>query len=155
MAEAQKLCGIKLGKQDASIRVQLARKLAAGEQVRFTLTLMDPSRNEALVALAEATLAAGNDQAELAVQSVDQGLALAYTADGFAKVQLDWKESVSGPIDATAQLAIAGKPYAFPQQRFGLNPPPPPPPPPPLPPPPPPPPPITWMLGMDRLAFGS
>src|SRR5438874_1115091 len=130
MAEPQKLSGILLGQQDATVRIKLERKLAQGEQVTFTLALLDPWRDKELVAIAEASLGQGGDEAELPVQRLKDGLVLAYAGDGFAKILLRWKESVSSSAAGTAQLAIAAKPYAFPRSRFVLSPPPPPPPPP-------------------------
>src|SRR5690349_20510724 len=140
MADVQKLCGIRLGRKDARIKINLARKLRDGESVAFQLWLTDPSRNENLVAIAGGSLGKDGQSLDLAVQNSNAGLFIAYTTDGFAKLKLLWKESLQDSIDGTAQFSLDGSAYVFPAMSFVLHPPPPPIPAPPLPPPPPPPP---------------
>jgi hypothetical protein len=146
MAEFQNLCGIRLGRRDAKITVNLARKLNDGETVTFRLWLADPSRNDNLVAVASGALGKDGQSLDLAVQDAKAGLSIAYTTSGFAKLRLVWQETVSELTKGTAQLSIVGSTYVFPRMEFMLRPPPPPPPIPA-----PTPQDVSWIIGNDRL----
>jgi hypothetical protein len=146
MPDPQKFCSIRLGSADAVIRVRLARALGDGESITLTLILQDLLRLEELIAVSEATIGPGGQQAELTVQSEAKGLAIAYSIEGFARAALRWRGAFSGSIDATAQFALVGAAHPFPQLAFTFSkviaPPPAPPPTPFVP--------HAWILGRGR-----
>jgi hypothetical protein len=115
MADPQKFCAVRLGADDAMIRLRLSRVLAAGESATFTLTLEDMFRHDPMMAISEATLGPGGQEVDLAIQSAATGLALAYSIEGFARVVLRWRATFINATTATAQFVLSNASHSFPR----------------------------------------
>lgn len=120
MADPQKLCAVRVGTNDALIRVRLSRALQNNERFALTLVLQDLSSEKELLAVAETVFKAGDQQADLSFQSAAKGLALAYSLEGFAKLGLRGRAAVGGGVEASAQLVLVGTSHEFPRLPFSL-----------------------------------